>query len=99
MAMMQGNSGASMDVPPYCIVADINRLCGLNSVGLRRSGMSAEERNELRRVYHRIFLRTNERLQEVLDAIDEEIEHEPARQFVQFVRDTKRGLCSHGGRE
>lgn len=50
-AMTQGNCGMTRDVPPYCIVHQINQLSGLNTVGLRRGGFSPEERQEIKAAY------------------------------------------------
>ncbi|MGD1978669.1 MAG: acyl-ACP--UDP-N-acetylglucosamine O-acyltransferase [Akkermansiaceae bacterium] len=49
--MAQGNSGMTRDVPPYCIVHQINQLSGLNTVGLKRGGFSPEERKEIKAAY------------------------------------------------
>ncbi|WP_052572671.1 acyl-ACP--UDP-N-acetylglucosamine O-acyltransferase [Haloferula sp. BvORR071] len=55
LAMVQGNTAVSQDVPPYCIVYGINQLAGLNSVGLKRAGLSLEERAAIKRAYQLIF--------------------------------------------
>jgi UDP-N-acetylglucosamine acyltransferase len=54
-AMIQGNSGMTRDVPPYCVVHNINQLSGLNVVGLRRGGFTREERNEIKLAYSLIL--------------------------------------------
>lgn len=54
-AMAQGLSGSSKDVPPFCILRHGNRLSGLNSIGLRRGGFSAEERKEIKSAYAVLF--------------------------------------------
>ncbi|MEZ5299705.1 MAG: acyl-ACP--UDP-N-acetylglucosamine O-acyltransferase [Verrucomicrobiales bacterium] len=54
-AMVQGNSSMSQDVPPYCIASQLNQLCGLNAIGLRRAGFTAEERDEIRALYRLLF--------------------------------------------
>lgn len=97
LSLMQGGAAVSKDVPPYCIAAGDNGISGLNSIGLRRSGMSIKERNELRRVYHKLFLRT-ERLEDALIGIGDELEFEASRLFVDFVRLSKRGVCAHARR-
>ncbi len=51
LAMAQGNAGLSRDLPPYCVVHGVNRLAGLNTVGLRRAGFDAATRAELKRLY------------------------------------------------
>ena len=39
LAMMQGNAAVSQDLPPFTMVFGVNKLCGLNIVGLRRAGI------------------------------------------------------------
>jgi len=97
LALMQGGAAVSKDVPPYCIASGDNGISGLNTIGLRRCGMSADDRKELRRLYHRLFLRTD-RLQVVLDGLGDDFESEAAQRLIEFVRTSKRGVCAHAKR-
>ena len=40
LALMQGGSAISKDLPPFTIARGDNRLCGLNIIGLRRAGFT-----------------------------------------------------------
>jgi UDP-N-acetylglucosamine acyltransferase len=52
MVMSQGNAGASTHVPPYCLFANINRLIGLNVVGLRRAqDITEEDRRQIKEAF------------------------------------------------
>ncbi len=53
--MTQGNSGFSLDLPPFVIASDINLVSGINSVGLRRAGFSKEERARIKEVFREIY--------------------------------------------
>ncbi|MEI6606700.1 MAG: acyl-ACP--UDP-N-acetylglucosamine O-acyltransferase [Verrucomicrobiota bacterium] len=55
LAMVQGNAVVSQDVPPYCVAYGKNQLAGLNTVGLRRAGMDAAARAEIKKVYGILF--------------------------------------------
>ena len=55
LAFMQGGSAISKDLPPYTVARGDNSICGLNTVGLRRAGISSADRLELRKLYHFIF--------------------------------------------
>ena len=57
LALMQGGAAISKDLPPYTIARGDNGICGLNIVGLRRAGFTAEERLELKQLYHLLFRR------------------------------------------
>src|SRR5580658_4986539 len=48
LAIMQGGSAISLDLPPYMVARGVNGICGLNSIGLRRAGISSAERLELK---------------------------------------------------
>ena len=52
LALMQGGSAISQDLPPFTVALRDNEICGLNVVGLRRAGFTAEQRLELKRLYH-----------------------------------------------
>ena len=54
LALMQGGSVITQDLPPFTMMHRVNELCGLNSVGLRRAGFTAEQRLELKRLYHAV---------------------------------------------
>jgi UDP-N-acetylglucosamine acyltransferase len=61
LVMVRAGAGATMHVPPFCIVKRLNFLGGINIVGLRRSGrFSASDIDDIRRVYRRV-LRKNVR--------------------------------------
>jgi acyl-[acyl carrier protein]--UDP-N-acetylglucosamine O-acyltransferase len=52
MAMSQGNAGTSSHVPPYTIFAEINRLAGLNVIGLRRApDITDEDRRQIKEAF------------------------------------------------
>ncbi len=51
--MSRGNAGASMHVPPYVLISDINRVVGLNAVGLRRApDLSREDCRQIREAFN-----------------------------------------------
>lgn len=55
-AMVGALSGVTLDAPPFSLVSgERARLRGLNVVGLRRRGVSASIREELKRAYHILF--------------------------------------------
>ena len=56
LAFIAANAMVSGDVPPYCLAAgDHATLRGLNSVGLRRAGLSEETRAQLKLAYHELL--------------------------------------------
>jgi UDP-N-acetylglucosamine acyltransferase len=96
LALMQGGAAISKDLPPYAIARGDNGMCGLNVVGLRRNGISLEQRTELKRLYHVLF-RRGLKLQEAVQQARREFTGEPARALIEFVAVTKRGICRDTG--
>jgi UDP-N-acetylglucosamine acyltransferase len=96
LALMQGSSGISKDLPPFTIARGKNGICGLNVVGLRRAGVSSQDRLELKRLYHFLF-RSRRRLREAIEEARGQFSSEPARRMLEFVNATKRGICRDTG--
>jgi UDP-N-acetylglucosamine acyltransferase len=96
LAIMQGGSAVSQDLPPFTVVHRVNELRGLNTVGLRRAGFSAEERLELKQLYHFLFRGSLNR-REALAAAEKKFTTAGARLMLEFVATTKRGVCADTG--
>jgi len=92
LAIMQGGSAISRDLPPYTVARWYNGMCGLNAIGLRRAGLSNEERLELKTLYHHLF-RTEMNLSEALAQARKEFTSAPAKVLLDFVASAKRGVC------
>jgi UDP-N-acetylglucosamine acyltransferase len=92
-SMVGGMSRVTHDIPPYTIGAGIPfKFGGLNIIGLKRHGFPLETRRELSKAF-KIIYRSQFRLEEALDYIEKELLPLPEIQhFVQFCRQTKRGL-------
>lgn len=96
LAIMQGGSAISKDLPPFCVARGDNGICGLNTVGLRRAGFSAEDRLELKKLYHFLF-RGDETLRAALAAAEKKFTSAGARLMLEFVAAAKRGVCADTG--
>ncbi len=97
LAMMQGTSAISKDLPPFTVARGVNSICGLNTVGLRRAGLTPAQRLELRQVYHAIF-RSSVGLRKNVQAARENFSGEHSRMFLDFIAASTRGVCSDPGR-
>ena len=97
LTMLQGGCAVSADLPPYTMVNRVNELCGLNTVGLRRAGMSSAERLELRRLYHSLF-RKGQNLRAAVEAARKKFNSVPAKTMLDFIAGSKRGICFGAGK-
>jgi UDP-N-acetylglucosamine acyltransferase len=97
LSMMQGGTAISMDLPPYSVARGVNRICGLNIIGLRRAGISSEDRLELKKVY-RLLFREGRPMKAAVEAGRAEFKGAPARTLLEFVAKSQRGLCSGSSR-
>jgi UDP-N-acetylglucosamine acyltransferase len=96
LALMQGGSAISKDLPPYTIARGANGICGLNIVGLRRAGFSSDERLELKKVYHVLF-RSGQNLSTALSVAEMRFTSDTARVLLEFVATSRRGICADSG--
>ncbi len=92
LALMQGGSAISKDLPPYTVARGDNGICGLNTIGLRRAGLTPAERLELKQLYHALF-RGAQNLRTALAAARKKFTSAPARVLLDFVAGSKRGIC------
>jgi len=96
LAMMQGGSAISQDLPPFTLAMRGNEMCGLNIVGLRRAGLAAEQRLELKQLYHMLF-RSGKNLREAVAEARGKFASPPAKKMLDFVAEAKRGVCADIG--
>jgi UDP-N-acetylglucosamine acyltransferase len=97
LSMMQGGAAISKDLPPYTVARGYNSICGLNIVGLRRAGMTAEERLELKKAYRMVF-REGRILRAAVEAALVEFKGTAARTMLEFMAASERGVCAHRSR-
>ena len=93
LSLMQGGSAVSLDLPPFTVARGDNRICGLNTIGLRRADISAAERLELKQAYHTLF-REGLKLKDALAAARKKFSSPSTRILLDFVANSKRGVCS-----
>lgn len=97
LAMMQGGSAISKDLPPFCVALRENKMCGLNVIGLRRAGFSTKERLELKQLYKALF-RSGTNFREALGAAQKTFSSAPAKILLDFLAEAKRGVVTDIGK-
>jgi UDP-N-acetylglucosamine acyltransferase len=93
LALTQGASGFSKDIPPFVIAAEINYVFGVNVIGLRRAGFSGRDRDEIKAAFKLLYTSGLNISQALEKAATIEL-GAPAREFFAFVAAAgKRGIC------
>jgi UDP-N-acetylglucosamine acyltransferase len=93
LSLLSGASASSKDIPPFWVMQDINQVCGVNTIGMRRANIASVEIQAVRRAFSIIY---KERLtiSAAMLRIEAELGQFPSiRELVEFVRSSKRGIC------
>jgi len=92
-SMLGGGAMVVQDVPPFCVVqGDRAGLVGLNVEGMRRRGFADDDVRGLRGAYRTLF-RSGLTAKEAVRKVREEPLGGPVERLVQFVENSKRGIC------
>jgi len=93
-AMVGGMSGIVKDVPPFCLTAGGYRpsLSGLNSLGLKRQGVTSSQLSTLKEVYRALFQQSESLKQRVEAATQLAGDDAFALHLIDFVATAKKGV-------
>lgn len=90
--MVGGQARVTKDIPPYVTVdGQTTRICGLNLIGLRRRGFTAQDIKQLKAAY-RLIYRQSLRWEEILTSLREQFQTGPATAFEAFFAGGTRGF-------
>jgi len=93
LALTQGASGFSKDIPPFLIAAEVNYVFGVNVIGLRRAGFSGRDRDEIKAAFKLLYT-SGLNISQALEKAAATEFGAPAREFFTFVAGAgKRGIC------
>jgi UDP-N-acetylglucosamine acyltransferase len=94
LAICQGISGFSKDIPPFTMAVGRNLVAGLNVVGLRRAGLGIDQRAGIKRAFDLVY-RSGRNVGQALAAAEELSWTAEGREFLDFVAGAKqRGICA-----
>jgi UDP-N-acetylglucosamine acyltransferase len=91
LAMIGGRTIITQDVPPFCMLAENECICGPNTIGLRRAGFSGELRAAIRRAVKTYFFH-GLNAGNALAEIEAEVPGPELRHFIEFIRQSNRGI-------
>ncbi len=99
LAIAQGLSAFSMDIPPFTLAAERNYVMGLNVIGLRRAGLKPEEREQIKAAFKLVYL-SGHNVSQALALAEEQDWNAVATEFFDFIAAAKkRGICPYGGKQ
>ncbi|MBI4004233.1 MAG: acyl-ACP--UDP-N-acetylglucosamine O-acyltransferase [Candidatus Omnitrophica bacterium] len=97
LSIVGGCSRVIQDVPPYATcVGYPAKVFGVNSEGLRRAGMSEENRRALHHVFRILFhskLSMSHALEQVVQEVGATSACAELQHLLEFIRQSKRGVC------
>jgi UDP-N-acetylglucosamine acyltransferase len=92
LAMVGGLARITQDVPPFVMIeGGVALVVGLNKVGLRRNGYTAEQILQLKQAY-RVIYREGHRWSDVLQILKADFATGPAAAFHEFLAAGRRGF-------
>jgi len=92
LSLLSGCSTTTKDMPPFIIQSGSNVVVGVNTVGMRRAGLSAEQIQGVRSAYQILF-REGMVLNESLARLETELGHiDTVRELIDFIRQPGRGI-------
>lgn len=95
LTMVGGNTRVNSDLPPFFLYSKFDvEVEGLNVVGMRRAGFSAEEVGIVKTSF-RILYKSGLKKSEACQRLDS-LNHPLADHIARFVRDSKRGIARGG---
>jgi len=98
LAMVGGAAGLGKDVPPFCMVGGMerNRVAGMNIIGMRRAGLTPDQRKAVKAAFGSLFLSGLNVSQAVEQIKSEAAPGSAAAEFAAFIEQSKRGICRYG---
>ena len=92
LAMVGPGAHVGQDIPPFCMLRESNVITGPNTIGLRRAGMSNEQRLAIRRAIRTFFFEglnaknAREQIERGENVLPE------VHMFVNFIKESHRGI-------
>ncbi len=98
LAILSALSAVNKDIPPFMMCGGRPAvILGINAVGLRRAGISAAAREEIKQAY-KLLYRSGLNVSQALEVIKKELKSEEVKYLIRFIENSKRGICA-GARE
>jgi UDP-N-acetylglucosamine acyltransferase len=92
LAMVRALSAVNKDIPPFIVCGGRPGVAvGINVVGMRRAGIGAEARMEIKQAF-KLLYRSGLNTTQALEAIKNSLKSPEAAQLAAFIENSKRGI-------
>lgn len=99
LAIVSALSAANKDIPPYMMAGGRPAVVlGINVVGLRRAGMSAAVRDEIKQAY-KLLYRSGLNVSQAVYRIKESLHSPEVLHLIHFIETSKRGIIDGSSSE
>ena len=92
LAMVGARTIIRQDIPPYCMLAENECVCGPNVVGLRRAGFDNSRRFAIRQAVKTFFFKGLNSTNAVEEILAAHPDNPDITLFTDFIRSTERGI-------
>jgi UDP-N-acetylglucosamine acyltransferase len=95
LALLSGTTAISQDLPPFFIAQGaVNRVHGVNIIGMKRAGYSSADIQAVREAYRILHLQALT-IPTAVERITRQLSDSIAvRELIEFIQASKRGICS-----
>ena len=99
MTIVGGFTGTRVDLPPYAkIDGRPGRVVGINTIGLKRRGLSLEDRTAIKKAFSFLWF-SDLNTQQAIERIGEEIkDNKYVDNLIEFMKTSKRGVTKLAGK-
>lgn len=92
LSLLSALSAVNKDIPPYMICGGRPAVVlGINVVGLRRAGISAAVREEIKQAY-KLLYRSGLNVSQAVEAIRKNLKSAEVQHLIRFIEESKRGI-------
>lgn len=99
LAFLSAGASVSMEVPPFCLVPERQRIGGINRVGMRRAGIPRDHITRVDEAFRTVFRSgaiSKAEMVERLNALGADCP--PVQELAAFVASSQRAICPGPGR-
>jgi UDP-N-acetylglucosamine acyltransferase len=99
LAILSALSAVNKDIPPYMLCGGRPAVVlGVNVVGLRRAGMTAAVREEIKQAYKWLY-RSGMNVTQAIEAMKKTLKSDEVQYLIHFIENSTRGICDGAGSE